>query len=173
MALLVFAFWQEDTEKEFFRSPDFKKLKADLVLYDVKYRRDSAARASEWEVKAASARFYEKRKECEFEKVKILFLMKKKNPVTITAARGTYDFSSGKLKVTGDVVVRGFRDYVLYADMLVYDPASVTIQAPGRAELVGAGGNRLDGKSMVYYLKKDTFTLASPEAVIQEGEAGL
>lgn len=173
MAVLVFAFWQEDTDKQFFRSPDFKKLKADLVLYGAKYRRDSRGKASQWVVDADTARFYEKKRQCEFDRVKIVFFPQGREPVKVIADRGLYDFAGGDLKVSGDVVARGFRDYVLYSDQLLYDPNTMTIKAPDSAEMVGSAGNRLQGKSMIYYIKQNRLTLKLPTAVISGKESGL
>ena len=173
MAVMVFAFWQEDTDKQFFRSPDFKKLKADLVLYGIKYRRDTRGKASQWVVDADTARFYEKKRQCEFERVKIVFLLQGRQPVKVNADNGRYDFAGGDLEVSGDVVVKGFRDYVLYSDQLLYDPVTMTIKAPDKAEMVGSAGNSLQGKSMVYYIRQNRLTLGSPVAVISGEESGL
>ncbi|RUM89594.1 MAG: LPS export ABC transporter periplasmic protein LptC [Thermodesulfatator sp.] len=173
MVGILFAFWQEGSDKQFFRSPDFKALKADLVLHGVSYRRDTRKRSSEWVVKADTARFYEKKRECEFDRVRIVFLPGDKEPVTIVARKGLYDFDHGRLRVSGDVKVDGFRDYVLYADQLLYDPDSMTITAPGNAELVGSAGNRLKGKAMVYYIRDRRLTLAFPRAEISENDSGL
>lgn len=167
MAILIFAFWQEDSEK-LFVSPDFKKLKADLVLYGVKYRRDIRGKTSQWVVSAKLARFYEKRKEVEFDAVEITFLSKGHESVTVTANTGRYEFSKGDISVFGDVVVRGFKNYILYADQLYYDSESSIIKAPQNAKLIGSGGTCLRGRAMIYYIDKHKLLLSSPEAVIPE-----
>ena len=172
LAVTVFSFWQEDTDREFFRSPDFQKLKADLVLYHVRYRRDSRKKASQWLVEADTARFYEKKKECRFEGVKIVFMPHSPDSVRISAREGYYDFDHGRLQVAGDVVVDGFRDYVLYSNRLIYDPESMTITAPDQAEMVDASGSRLKGTSMIYYVNERRLTLASPEALISGDKSG-
>ncbi len=168
MAVLLFTFWQEDTDRGVFRSPDFKRLKADLILYDIKYRRDARGKGSQWVVQADVAKFFEKKRKCEFDNVKITFLPTGSQPVNVIARKGLYDLDQGDLRVSGDVVVRGFRDYVLYSDQLLYDPQDMTIRSPGTAEMVGAGGNRLLGHSMIYYIKDSRLILLSPRAVISE-----
>ena len=173
MAVMVFAFWQEDTDKQFFRSPDFKKLKADLVLYGVRYRRDARGKASQWVVDADTARFYEKKRQCEFDRVKIVFLPRGRDPVKVIADKGRYDFAGGDMEVSGDVVVKGFRDYVLYSDQLLYEPDKMIIKVPGSVEMVGSAGNRLQGKFMTYYIRQNRLTLGSPVAVISGEESGL
>ncbi len=173
MALLVFAFWQEEADRNLFRSTDFKRLKADLVLYGVRYSRDSRRQASQWLVEADTARVYEKKRECRFDRVNILFMPEAREPVRIVGREGLYDFDHGRLQVSGDVVVDGFRDYVLYASSLLYDPETMTITAPERAEMVDGGGSRLRGTSMIYYLKERRLTLASPTAVIPGDKTAL
>ncbi len=173
MAVTLFTFWQEDTDRQFFRSPDFRKLKADLVLYGVKYRRDSRKKASQWVVRADTARFYEKKRECRFEGVKIVFMPHTADSVRISARQGRYDFDRGTLQVSGQVVVDGFKDYILYSEKLIYDPATMTIKAPCSVEMVDSSGSRLKGRYMIYYVNQSRLTLASPKAVISGGKTGM
>ncbi len=173
MAILLFAFWQAETGNRFFRSPDFRRLKADLVLYGIRYRRDTKAKGSQWVVRAETARLYEKKRTCEFDKVDILFLPHSKDSLRVVANKGLYDLDKGDLKVSGHVIVSGYRGYVLYSEKLFYHPDTMTIEVPGRAELVGTGGNRLLGTSMVYYMKEGRLTLASPRAVLSDEESAI
>ena len=166
ISVLIFAFWQQGAERESLVSPAFRELKADLALYGVRYRRDVRGKPSQWVVSASTARFYEKKKVVDFEDVEITFLPGKRDSILVSGDTGIYDFSSGCVSVTGNVVVTGFKGYILYTDTLSYDPASMTINAPGRARMVSSGGNRLIGKGLVYYIRTHRLLLASPDAII-------
>ncbi len=163
----VIFFKAEDQEQSFF-SPELKRLKAALVLYGVKYRRDSRDKAAQWLVEARLARFYEKKKEVDFEGVNITFQPKSKTPVTVTAKTGEYRVASGVVVVSGDVKVAGVKDYVLTTDLLFYYPRKKAIEAPGRVKLLTGSGSELVGKDMVYLLDEHKLLLYFPRAIIKE-----
>ncbi len=167
----IMFFKGQDQEQAFF-SPELKKIKADLVLYGVRYRRDVKGKASQWLVHARLARFYEKKKEVDFDTVKIIFQPKSKNPVIVTANTGQYRISSGTVSVSGNVKVKGVKDYTLLTDVLLYYPEKLAIESPGNVELRGGNGNELTGRDMVYLLKEHKLLLYFPRAIIKEEDVG-
>ncbi len=167
----IMFFKGQDQEQPFF-SPELKKIKADLVLYGVRYRRDARGKASQWLVTASRARFYEKKKEVDFDKVKITFQPGSKTPVMVTAKRGQYRIPSGTVSVSGKVEVKGVKGYTLLTDVLFYYPEKLAIEAPGSVKLKGDNGNELLGKDMVYLLKEHKLLLYFPRAIIKEEDAG-
>jgi len=172
LAVGVIFFKSEDQEQSFF-SPELKKLKAALVLYGVRYRRDARDKAAQWLVEASLARFYEKEKEVDFDKVNITFQPQSNHPVMVSAKRGQYRISTGVVVVSGNVKVTGVRDYVLTTDLLFYYPGKKTIEAPGQVRLKGDNGNELVGKNMVYLLSEHKLLLYFPRAIIkEEGDIG-
>ncbi len=161
-------FFKGDEQEQAFFSPELKKIKADLVLYGVVYKRDVRGKNSQWLVKARLARFYEKRKEVEFENVNIIFRPYGKNPIRVKANRGKYQIKNGTVSVSGKVRVTGVKDYVLNTELLFYYPDKKAIEAPGDVILVGDNGNELLGKNMVYLLEKHKLLLYFPRAIIKE-----
>jgi len=157
----------QDQEHTFF-SPELKKIKADLVLNGIKYRRDARGKASQWVVTASSARFYEKKKEVDFDRVKITFQPGSKSPVIVTANKGQYRIYRGTISVSGNVEVKGVKGYILLTDVLFYYPEKFAIEAPGNVRLKGDNGNELVGKDMVYLLKEHKLLLYFPRAIIKE-----
>jgi len=166
-------FFRSDQQENTFFSPELKNIKADLVLYGVRYRRDVRGKAAQWLVKAKLARFYEKKKEVEFEDVNIIFQPDGKNPVTVKAKKGKYMAASGTVAVSGDVKVTGMKDYVLITDILFYYPEKKAIESPGNVRLVGGEGNELVGKNMVYLLTDHKLLLYFPRAIIKEEDLGV
>ena len=162
-------FWKGDQGQDSVVSPDIKNLKADLTLYGVKYRRFSRDKAEEWIAHADVARFFDKSQRVEFEKVNVIFTDKNpKNSITIDAKNGHYDFKSGLLSLSGDVVVRGLKGYTLYAQHLFYFSNKKTIESSTNVRLIGENGNELTGRNMIYYIKKHKLLLYFPKAVIKE-----
>ncbi len=161
-------FFKGDEQERTFFSPELKNIKADLVLYGVRYRRDARDRASQWLVRARLARFYEKKKEVEFEDVHITFQPGKKNPISVKADIGKYQIKNGVVSVSGKVKVTGVRDYVLETELLFYYPDKSVLEAPGDVRLVGGDGNELIGKNMVYSFKEHKLLLYFPRAIIKE-----
>ena len=161
-------FFKGDEQEQTFFSPELKNIKADLVLYGVKYRRDVRGKASQWLVRARLARFYEKKKEVEFEDVNITFQPHKRNPINVKANRGKYQIKNGMVSVSGNVKVTGVKDYVLDTESLFYYPDKSAIEAPGDVRLVGGNGNELIGKNMVYLFKEHKLLLYFPRAIIKE-----
>ncbi len=167
----VIFFRAGDQEQSFF-SPELKKIKADLVLYGVRYRRDARGKASEWLVRARLARFYEKKREVDFDTVRITFRPGSKSPVKVSAMRGQYRISGGILSVSGKVRVTGVKDYTLLTDVLFYYPDKKIIEAPGNVVLIRSSGDKLTGKDLVYLLKEHKLLLYFPRAIIKEEDVG-
>jgi len=161
-------FFKGDEQDRSFFSPELKKLKADLVLYGVKYRRDARGKASQWLVNARLARFYEKKKEVDFEQVRITFRPDSENPVRVAARNGQYRIATGTVAVSGNVTVTGVKGYRLLTNQLFYYPEKDTIEAPGNVRLEEDSGNELEGKDMVYLLREHKLLLYFPRAIIKE-----
>ncbi len=166
--LIGTVFWKGDQEQEIVVSPDIKNLKADLILYGVKYKRIVKGKTDEWIAKADIARFFDKRQRVEFEKVDVIFTNNSKNPITIDAKSGQYDFKSGLLSLSGDVVVTGLKGYNLYAQHLFYFSKKKTIESTSNVRLLGEDGNELTGRNMIYYINEHKLLLYFPKAVIKE-----
>ncbi len=162
--------WRMGGQEENVFSPDLKNIKADLVLYGVRYKRDTKDTPSKWIVNAEVARFFEKKKEVDFKNVNVTFFTRKRDSIWVEAKRGNYDISRGVLSVFENVIVKGIGEYTLYTECLFYFPKKGTIEAPKDVKLIGDSGNQVIGHDMRYYIKEHRLLLYLPEVVIRDGE---
>ena len=166
--ILGIILWRMGVQEESVFSPDLKNIKADLVLYGVKYKRDTKESPSKWLVNADIARFFEKKKEVDFENVNVTFFTKKGDTIWVTSKLGNYDISRGVLSVFGNVIVTGIGGYTLYTECLFYFPKKGTIEAPKNVKLIAEDGNQVKGHDMTYFIKEHRLLLYLPEVIITD-----
>jgi lipopolysaccharide export system protein LptC len=110
VVVIAVIFYRSEDRQESFLAPELKNLKADLVLYGIRYRRDTRDEQAQWIVVSDLARFFEKKREVEFENVNVTFRPDSDRPMLVRARKGLYSFSTGVVSVDGNVTVTGFED---------------------------------------------------------------
>lgn len=172
VALLVFLALGQDEEEPFLWSPEFGRMKADLVLHGVEYSRQSRGEDAVWDVDAEVARFYQDRDVMEFDRLNVV-LKSDSNPVRIVADKGVYRLKQGDMEVSRNVRVYSSEGYVLETDSLRYVKDKDLVATDDRVLLLDDNGSRLEGDGFVYYLKEHRLVMKNPVALIPEEETGV
>ena len=164
-------FWKGGQQEGPALTPDFKAIKADLVLYGVKFQRETKAGKGDWFMTGALARFFEKKQVVQFERVKIEFQTSDGGePVRVKGEQGSYNLAKAFVSVSGNVVVKGLSGYTLFTDILFYFPKKNIITAPRDVKIISKEGDEILGNSMKYLLKKHIFYLTAPKVKLKDQE---
>ncbi len=171
LAVITLLVVEHGEDEPFLWSPEFGKMRANLVLHGVRYARQAKDGDAVWDVDADIARFYQDRDVIEFDKVHIV--LKDSQPVEIDADMGIYHLEAGDMELFGNVRVYSSQGYVLKTDSLRYIKKEGVVRSPDRAIMEGDNGSRLEGDGFIYYLKEHRLVMKRPVALIPEKEAGV
>ena len=128
-----------------------------LTLSNFEYR-DVKRGHARWTLWAATATYFEDRKETELDQVKAIFYLKNGGQVELLGDRGVLHTDTNNMEISGNVGVRYGKDYKLTTDRLLYDRDKELIYTDAHLLLEGRGLTT-EGQGMRLEVQKQSVSI--------------
>jgi LPS export ABC transporter protein LptC len=132
---------------------------ANIILNNFDYF-DVKEGNARWRLRAATARYFEDRKETVLSQVNAVFYLKDGGKIELQGDDAVFHNDSNNMEINGNVRVRYEDDYSLLTDRLLYEHEKELIHTP-EAVLVEGEGISLKGQGMRLEIAKRRLTILS------------
>jgi LPS export ABC transporter protein LptC len=166
--LTIFLVWNPfhyDEDDKGFWTPELTNMKADLLLRDIRYRRESNGRV-QWRIDASTARMFETKKMILFEKPDMVFFNNDAGNITITAQSGEYRIPDDAVTLYGDVTIKTADNSTLHTDFLRFLQEEMLIDTDRNVTIIKKDYLSINGTGLRYDIKRNLVEIRNPTTLI-------